>query len=211
VSATETEQDRRLREVRVKALTGGDPIKGRFMHKNFFTFLPTHKFWIAGNHKPVVVGQDPGIWRRIHLVPFTVNLEEQLKDNLVRDFAATLTDELPGILAWIIEGARHWYADGLRPPAIVSAATADYRAEMDAVGEWFEEFCERGTGGAYRTPFKVLYKAYVEENGAEALSKRSFSQELDRLGIHNQKIGGIKVRCGCRLRTPTHERTTQDE
>ena len=211
MSASETEQDRRLREVRVKALTGGDPVRARFMNKNFFEFIPTHTFWIAGNHKPVVVGQDPGIWRRIHLVPFTVNLEEQLKDTLVRDFAATLADELPGILAWIVNGALHWYADGLRPPAIVSAATAAYRAEMDAVGEWFDENCQRGTGGTYRTPFKVLYEAYVKDAGAEALPKRLFSQELDRLGIHNEKVGGIKVRCGCRLRSQANDGATDQD
>jgi P4 family phage/plasmid primase-like protien len=200
VTAIETEQDRRLAEVKVKWLTGSDRLKGRFMRQDYFEFSPTHTFWLAGNHKPVVQGQDPAIWRRIHLIPFTVNLEEKLQDNLVRDFASTLTDELSGVLAWIVDGAIAWYADGLRPPEAVRAATAAYRTEMDAVGQWFAEFCERGTGNAFRTPFKTLYAAYAAEAGSEALTKRSFAQELDRLGVHDHEIGGMHFREGVRLR-----------
>ena len=204
VSAIETEQDRRLAEVKVKWLTGGDRLKGRFMRQDFFEFEATHKFWLAGNHKPVVTGTDPAIWRRIHLIPFVVNLKETLQDNLVFDFAATLTDEFPGILAWIVEGALAWHTDGLKPPSIVSAATAAYRQEMDAVGQWIEECCERAANA--RTPFKLLYNAYVEDLKADAFSKRAFAQELDRLGIHSHVIGGVKFRAGVRLRDDQQSR-----
>jgi putative DNA primase/helicase len=204
VSAIETEQDRRLAEVKVKWLTGGDRLKGRFMRQDFFEFDATHKFWLAGNHKPVVTGTDPAIWRRIHLIPFVVNLKETLQDNLVSDFAATLTDEFPGILAWIVEGALAWHTDGLKPPSIVSAATAAYRQEMDAVGQWIEECCERAANA--RTPFKLLYNAYAEDLKADAFSKRAFAQELDRLGIHSHVVGGVKFRAGVRLRDDQQSR-----
>ncbi len=35
-------------------------------------FAPTHKIWLLSNHKPVIVGTDHGIWRRIKLIPFDV-------------------------------------------------------------------------------------------------------------------------------------------
>ncbi|MBX3027665.1 hypothetical protein KF840_22430 [bacterium] len=203
VSAIETEQGRGLAETKVKWLTGGDQLKARYMRQDFFEFAPTHTFWLAGNHKPDVRGTDPAIWRRIHLVPFVVNLEERLQTNLVRDFAASLTDELPGILRWIIDGAIAWYADGLRPPEIVRAATAAYRAEMDAVGQWVDEYCERDPRA--RTPFKVLFDAYVAELRHDALKKRDFGDELHRLGIHAEKIGGVRFRVGVRLRAAAQE------
>ena len=130
-----------------------------------------------------------------------VDLRDKLgPDNLDRDLSATLTDELPGILAWIIEGAVTCYAEGQRPPEIVRVATDSYGREVDAVGQWLAEFCERGS---FRTSFKTLFNAYTAEAGAEALSKRSFAQELDRLAIHDQAVGGCVFHFGARLRSDT--------
>ncbi|MGH9420615.1 MAG: DNA primase family protein, partial [Thermoanaerobaculia bacterium] len=167
VSTIEVEQERHLAEVKVKWLTGEKTLKARWMRQDFFEFTPTHTFWLLGNHKPVVTGQDAAIWRRIYLIPFTVNLREKLgPDNLVRDYSATLASELAGILAWIVRGAIDWHRDGLRPPAIVRAATESYRAEMDGVAQWLAEYCERG-GPACRVPFGVLFTAYVASVGRE--------------------------------------------
>jgi putative DNA primase/helicase len=200
VSSVETERDRRLAETKIKWLTGNErKLTGRFMHRDAFEFTPSHKFWLLGNYKPVVQGQDPAIWRRLHLIPFTVNLKERLGDALIEDFDATLVAEYPGILRWLVEGAVAWHTEGLKPPSVVQQATNAYREEMDAVAIWFEEFCERDARA--RTPFKVLFDAYQDELRQDALSRKSFGQELSRLGIHDEKVGGIKFRLGVRLRT----------
>jgi hypothetical protein len=57
-AAMETEDGKRLAEAQVKELTGGDTITGRRMRENFWNFLPTHKLWIAGNHRPAIRGGD---------------------------------------------------------------------------------------------------------------------------------------------------------
>jgi len=61
VVASETEEGRAWAEARVKALTGGDPITARFMRKDFFTFIPTFKLLIVGNHRPVLRNVDQAI------------------------------------------------------------------------------------------------------------------------------------------------------
>ncbi len=50
VTASETEEGRRLSEAKIKALTGGDKIAARFMRQDFFEFTPQFKLMIAGNH-----------------------------------------------------------------------------------------------------------------------------------------------------------------
>jgi putative DNA primase/helicase len=60
----EIEQGKKLDESKVKDLTGGDTLTARFMHRDFFSFQPTHKLWVYGNHKPSIRGTDKGICSR---------------------------------------------------------------------------------------------------------------------------------------------------
>ena len=99
VVASETEEGRAWAEARVKALTGGDPITARFMRKDFFTFIPTFKLLIVGNHKPVLKNVDEAMRRRIHIVPF-LHKPPQPDPCL----GEALRVEGPGILRWAVDG-----------------------------------------------------------------------------------------------------------
>ena len=66
--------DQALDEPRLKYLTGGDTVSARRLYASRFEFKPTHKLWIATNHKPRVRGGDDGIWRRLKLIPFEQTL-----------------------------------------------------------------------------------------------------------------------------------------
>src|SRR5262249_1677210 len=133
VTAIEVEEGKRLAESVVKHLTGGDTVTARFLFAEYFEFRPGFKLWLAANHKPVIKGTDYAIWRRIHLIPFSVQFEGEHKDT---ELAAKLLTELPGILAWAVRGCLAWQRDGLRPPEMVQAATEEYRKEMDVVGNF---------------------------------------------------------------------------
>ena len=76
--------------------------------------MPTHKIDITTNHKPIITGTDEGIWRRIHLVPFTVTIPEEERDENYRE--KYLMPELPGILNWMLEGLKMYKEIGLKPP-----------------------------------------------------------------------------------------------
>ena len=78
-TASELDEGASFAESRLKSLTGGDTITARFLHREFFDFDPTHKFWISGNHKPYVRGADHGMWRRLRLIPFTVKIPPEKK------------------------------------------------------------------------------------------------------------------------------------
>jgi P4 family phage/plasmid primase-like protien len=105
VASVEVEDGRRLAESLVKQLTGGDRIKARRMREDFWEFAPTHKVFLAANHKPVVRGTDHAIWRRIKLVPFDVVIPKGEQDSRL---PKKLRAELPGILAWAVHGCLEW-------------------------------------------------------------------------------------------------------
>lgn len=141
VSTIETEQGRKLNESLVKQLTGGDPIRARRMHRDYFEFLPSHKLWFAGNHLPRIAGTDVGIWRRLALLPFSVSFAGSRAD---RDMGERLAAEAPGILAWCVRGCREWQEQGLDVPARIAAATTDYRNTQDHVGRFLADCCVVG-------------------------------------------------------------------
>lgn len=193
VTAHETGEGGHLKEDMVKQLTGSDKVKARFMRADFFEFDPTHKLQLLTNHKPIIKGQDNGIWRRVLLMPYMARFasgEEVAsgRAHFVKDtrIAEHLKAEIQGVLTWVVEGARIWFQDGLQAPDAVMAASKDYQAEQDRVGQFVTECCELGKdfetplsgdfGGVYDT-----YRAWCGEGGFMALSKMRLVQELERL------------------------------
>lgn len=133
VTAMETEEGRRWAESRIKALTGDDPVAARFMRQDFFEYRPQFKLDISGNHKPSLRSVDEAIRRRFNLIPFTVTIPEEERDPELGD---KLKAELPGILAWAIQGCLIWQAEGLSPPKAVTEATEAYLQAEDSVSAW---------------------------------------------------------------------------
>ena len=140
VTAVETDEGRRWNESKIKALTGGDKVAARFMRQDFFEFVPQFKLLFAGNHKPGLQSVDEAIRRRIHLIPFTVTIPPEERDE---DLAERLRTEWPGILAWAIAGCLEWQEHGLAPPEAVTAATGSYLEAEDAIAAWMDERCQR--------------------------------------------------------------------
>lgn len=203
VIASEAQEGKRMAESLVKQITGGDRIKARRMRQDFYEFDPTHKLWLMANHRPVVRGADPGIWRRILLIPFEVTIPEEERD---KHFDTKLLAELPGILRWALEGCLAWQRNGLQPPERVRAATEEYREEMDTLGEFFDECCE--TSNPYMvtgaTELYNAYKQWAERTGEHVLSQTAFGRKLTDRGIGHDRNGpgrakrriGIVLRAG---------------
>jgi putative DNA primase/helicase len=140
VAVNETSENEHLNEARVKFITSHDTITARHLYQGFFDFAPAHKTFLTTNHKPIIRGTDTGIWRRIHLLPFTVTIAPE---KVEKDFRETrLVPELPGILNWALAGLQAYLKDGLNPPRAVLDATGEYRQDMDAVAQWIEERCD---------------------------------------------------------------------
>ncbi len=70
------------------------------MREDFWEFVPSHKIWLATNHRPVIRGTDAGIWRRLRLIPF--NQDFQGREN--KRLGEQLQAESTGILSWMVFG-----------------------------------------------------------------------------------------------------------
>jgi putative DNA primase/helicase len=195
VTSVETEEGRRWAESKIKTLTGGDPIKARFMRRDFFEYDPQFKLWIAGNHKPGLRSVDEAIRRRLHLVPFTVTIPKAERDP---ELTEKLKAEWPGVLAWMIEGCLRWQEAGLAPPAAVVAATTEYLANEDTLAAWLEECCELDPNAfASRTTLFASWKAWTERSREHTGSATRFYERLEtRDGVRasQKREGSAPVR-----------------
>lgn len=199
LATVETAEGGRLDEERVKQLTGGDRIKGRYMRQDFFEFPPTHTPFLATNHKPTIHGNDHAIWRRVFLWPFTVTIADAAQD---ADLPMKLRAEWPGILAWLVGGCLEWQKAGLGAPECVRVATKGYREESDVLGQFIEECCEVNV--KWEAAAGHLYRAYSKwatDAGLRPLGNPGFSQRLQaRPGITRTEKETGRIYTGLKLR-----------
>lgn len=113
VTSVEPNEGVRINEGLLKQLTGDDTVTARKLYGDEFEFKPEFKLWMATNHKPVIRGTDTGIWRRIHMIPFTVQIP---KEKIDRRLKYKLSAELTGIFRWAVEGCLLWQKEGLKCP-----------------------------------------------------------------------------------------------
>ena len=182
VIAPETEDGQRLAESTVKQLTGGDTMVARPMYGHPFEFQPKFKLAIVGNHKPVIRGDDHGIWRRVHLLPFSRIFEPHEQD---RNLPEKLRQELPGILNWAIQGCLMWQRAGrLQLPEIMLREAQEYRSEMDLLAQGLSDVSDVGPGLATTgTNAYASFQNWCKQNGSPPFSNRRFSQKLVERGF----------------------------
>lgn len=176
VTSSEPNEGFRFDEGLIKQLTGGDKVTARFLYAEEFEYTPKFKIWVSTNHKPIIRGTDDGIWRRLVLIPFDVQIPEEKVD---KDLKYKLLREAPAILNWMAEGAYMWMREGLELPEKLKDAGQTYRTEMDVVEQFIQEKCKRAED--VRETGKALYEEYkkwADENNEYKMDKNKFGKKL---------------------------------
>lgn len=176
VTSSEPNEGFRFDEGLIKQITGGDKVTARFLYAEEFEYTPKFKIWVSTNHKPIIRGTDDGIWRRLVLIPFEVQIPEEKVD---KDLKYKLLREAPAILNWMTEGAYMWMQEGLEMPDKLIDASQSYRTEMDVVEQFIEEKCNR-MKGARETGKKLYdeYKVWADENNEYKMDKNKFGKKM---------------------------------
>ncbi len=189
----ESDAGRYLAEGTVKALTGGDRIRARRMREDFWEFEPSHTVFLVTNHRPLIRGRDDGIWRRLRPIPFVATItgdeiQAYLDAHDGQSVETVLRSEADGILTWYVNGLADYLSGGLREPAQVTAATAEYRAESDALGRFIDQCCL--TGPAMHVAASELFAAWQKwcaQEGEMPGTQTAFGRELSNRGFDKRK------------------------
>ncbi|OKL45937.1 DNA primase [Boudabousia liubingyangii] len=200
--AAELEEGMRLNTSNVKQLCSTDEIYAEKKYKAPFAYTPTHTLVLYTNHLPRVGGMDPGIWRRLIVIPFQARIEGSQD---IKNYADYLYNHAGGaILAWIMEGARRIHAEGfhLTHPRVVAEAIGAYRDNNDWLTPFLDERCEVGenlseaSGRVYST-----YRAFAAERGEYARSTTDFYEALEQRGFGRYRNSRGKFIKGLSLRS----------
>jgi len=194
-----------LNAAKIKLLTGGDEVSCAYKHRDIFTYKPQYKLVLVSNHKLNVDVDDDAAWARVRVLEFPnshlgredIGLKERMKR----------PDNLRGVLAWLVEGAKRFYAcagegKALPTPDIVIASTRDHREALDFVGQWMTERLERANGQTDAQACWQNYKAWCEANGVlNPKGIRAFKEALERRGVVFERTNAKRgVMRGWRLR-----------
>jgi putative DNA primase/helicase len=188
----ETNDGDRLQESRVKWLTGEDTLTGRHLYEDQFDFTACFSPILVTNSKPRVTTGGYSLWRRLKVIPFDFTAGEKRDKNLIDK----LQGELPGILNWIVEGAKLWYANGLTESPTVTAASNEYKATEDRL-LGFIQTCTVPTGSIHRADLYHAYERWAAAEGEAVMSVRAFNAALRERGyseIGYRVYGGISLK-----------------
>ena len=198
VVASETREGSRFDQQRITQLTGRDKVRARQLYQTAFSYQPTYKIFITGNHKPTLRSAGEEMRRRLHMIEFPDTIPESERDNTLKD---RLVAEYPAILQWAIDGFLKYQEVGLKKPAQVKAATDVYLANEDALAAWLDDNVNRDPKA--RTLSSETYgnfRRWAEQSGEYCPSQKRFSGWLTDRGFEVKRTSQGSMIIGLALR-----------
>lgn len=197
VILSESDQQERLDEGRLKKLISNAKTSARALYKDPFAFRNAHKLVLETNHQPLIIDTTNGIWRRLKRIKWSVSIPEaQQNKRIQKDLLA----EASGILNWMLRGLADYHKQGLVCPQKVIDATNEWRMESDPFNRFVEESAERHE--SYKVQSAILYSAYktwCKENSEYILNSQKFKLAMEAHGFRHSKINGRSTFNGLRL------------
>lgn len=189
----ETPEARRLNTQRLKRTIGTPQITARRIRQDSVTFDATHSLFISTNHKPNVEESDHGTWRRLMLVTFPYRFRKEYEpiespndragDPTLRERAKGDPDVLAAALAWLVEGARRWYAGGKvmpAPPAVVMRDSRTWRGESDLITAYLDDrIVVDPASHVLSVEMFDDFNTWLKERGHVAWSDKTFASRFE--------------------------------
>jgi len=165
----------------LKAVSGGDAVTINPKFKSQFEAMLPTRFMVSTNQTPRVSDPTDALWRRLMIMPFTVQIP---KDRQVpkSEFVASLCEELPGIAVWALAGLVTLREAGrFEVPASMQAAADETRAASNPAATFCDDRLNVTPGAsAGLNAVYEAYRAYCDDGGYKPLHKNHLSSEISR-------------------------------
>ena len=191
-------------ESTVKQFVSGSVMNVERKGKDGSEQKPTARLTFATNNLPSFKDRSDGLWRRLVVIPMTVQLLDESKQdkNLTQIEYWQHTGEMAGILNWAIEGLQRLMRRGqfLEPSSSIQFKKG-YRADADSVAQFLEEFVESLPNASVGVT--ELYGAYLQFSKRcedVPVTAASFSQSVKKSFPHAVRSENARAYGGRRER-----------
>lgn len=165
----------------IKTLTGGDPIRTRFLHQHGFEYFPQFKIVINTNYLPVITDSTVFDSDRLFLINFTKHYGDEERDTSLKNYFIK-HQNISGIFNWCYEGYRKLDSIGkFNIPEKSKKLFNQYKHDSDTTQLFIDECLIKSEGT--RTSLQKVYNRYKEwtkENGFSQCSKKTLKKRLQR-------------------------------
>lgn len=217
----ETPEERHLDVARMKKVLGTPFVVARLISKDNVMFPATWAIFISTNYELSVAEVDHGTWRRLAKVDFPFRYRDLAAGQALeypsdRPGDANLRDRLLGgaaqqeaVLAWLIEGARRWYANNRSMPAqpeSIRCSTREWRKSADQLMAYAEDHFVADPGAAvWLDDAQRALNSWQQDRGQRPWGMSTFKARLEASPwMHDNKVGfsGQQVRDPATLSRP---------
>jgi putative DNA primase/helicase len=191
----ETPEEGRINAQQVKRLTTPQ-MGGHYMHKDEVTWSVSHSLFICTNPLPEVEGTDHATWRRMPMLAFPYTYlkpgtavknperERPGDPGLRQRIIDGRTGQHAAVLAWAVDGARHWYTnrenEAMPPiPEQMRATIGAWRNTANRMFGYGAEFLYQS--GSHHVMVTELYKAFnawLEDSNRRPWSPQRFNERF---------------------------------
>jgi P4 family phage/plasmid primase-like protien len=171
-------------EGELKKFVAGELVTAERKYEHPFELIPSARLTFATNILPRFADATDGLWRRLLLVPFNIQITDEAKQdkNLVNPDWWVNSGELPGIFNWALAGLKRLYERGhFVEPEISRVAKESYRLDSNPTRTFLLDNYEFKDGERVSTT--KLYEAYsvdLKSGGHFPLSRTIFAAEVKR-------------------------------
>jgi P4 family phage/plasmid primase-like protien len=198
----ETPEDGYLDATVVKDLLDAEEIEGRHLYKDIVSWRPTHSLFLNTNHPPTMGDTSDAAWRRLTRLDFPYRfrrVSEEIESERDRrgdpGLKAALGHTHEGqraLLAWIVAGARAYYASGIEdevtPPAVVAGVTT-WREESDDLLRFIAaEMTWAPDGWVAKSDMYEAFSVWLRQGGQKSLSVKTFGARMDAHSILSRRV-----------------------
>lgn len=202
VITSEPESSIKLREGKLKELSGRDTIQCRNLYQESFNFTPYFKLIIQTNWSPEIDGSDMGMKRRLRLIHFPnsfvenpVKENERKIDHRVKSEYPKDEEVLNAYFSILLESFQELMNDNfkLEFPDRFKMNTDNFFMNNDPTGEYLKTSCDIIDNA--NTKSADLYNSFVEycaDNNFDKISHKKFSEILSNKGyVPKKKTTGM--------------------
>jgi P4 family phage/plasmid primase-like protien len=167
-----------------KAMITGDGMEARAIYSKPYSFNARAGHLFSANRLPGSNDQSKGFWRRLIVLVFnrTIPPEEKIA-GLAKIIVA---DELPGIVARLVAGARRLVAQGKYTEVMSSASAVEkWKREANPVATFLAERTRPARADDERTSASLLFeefKSWADVNKYKVMTSHKFGLRMSMLG-----------------------------